>query len=204
MPPGPMPGVPAPPSRKKRRGRPTTLTDAIILAFKKHLARGAFFDMACAMEGIPLPTAKEWLFRGKKSRNEGRGDLPTEEIFAKFSSTVESAIAKYDATAVQTIAKHGKADPKQWQALAWILKSRSPARFGTSARGIVVDTEERTLEDGTVEQTTTIAMSGGQGGNAGLDPDLNDDDYAEAAAFLLRRKRLKQAAARETPGTENA
>ena len=80
-----------------------------------------------------------------------------------------------------------------------MAKAKFPQQFGTQATAVVVDTEERTLEDGTVEQTTTVAMQRPSG-----DPDLNDDDYAEAAAFLLRRKRLKQAAARGASGTETA
>lgn len=198
MPPGAMPGMPAPHLRKKK-GRPSALTDELTEKFVKHMEGGAFFSMAAALEGIPGKTAAEWLIRGKKARNAGRADVKSEAVFARFSVAIEAAAAKFNVLALGAITKAGQ---KDWKALAFIVRARMPGLFSAS-QGVIVDTEERQLEDGTVEETTTVSV-GGKPRNADLDPDLTDDDYAEAAAFLLRRKRLKQAAARGPGGPENA
>ncbi len=193
MPPGPMPGVP-PAGGKRGRGRPTLLTEDLIARIVKHLDELAFFETACCLEGIPPPTGREWLMRGKRARRDGKSHLKTEAIYASFSAAVDAANGRVQQKLLAGIAVHGKRD---WKALAWVAKAKFPQQFGTQGTAVVVDTEERTLEDGTVEQTTTVAMQRPAGG----DPELDDEDYAEAAAFLLRRKRLKQAAAR---GSENA
>lgn len=198
MPPGPMPGVTAPPTReKKRAGRPTLLTEDMIVRIVKHLDELAFFETACGLEGIPPPTGREWLIRGKRARRDGKAHLKTEAIYAKFSAAVDAANGRVEQKLLAGIAVHGK---KDWKALAWVAKAKFPQHFGTQPTAVVVDTEERTLEDGTVEETTTVSMQRQAGG----DPELNDDDYAEAAAFLLRKKRLKQAAARSKDGAETA
>jgi len=166
----------------------------LIARIVKHLDELAFFETACCLEGIPPPTGREWLMRGKRARRDGKSHLKTEAIYASFSAAVDAANGRVQQKLLAGIAVHGKRD---WKALAWVAKAKFPQQFGTQGTAVVVDTEERTLEDGTVEQTTTVAMQRPAGG----DPELDDEDYAEAAAFLLRRKRLKQAAAR---GSENA
>ena len=195
MPPGPMPGVP-PAGGKRGRGRPTLLTEELIARIVKHLDELAFFETACGLEGIPPPTGREWLIRGKRARRDGKAHLKTEAIYANFSAAVDAANGRVQQKLLAGIAVHGKRD---WKALAWVAKAKFPQQFGTQGTAVVVDTEERTLEDGTVEQTTTVAMQRPAGG----DPELDDEDYAEAAAFLLRRKRLKQAAARQGTTSEN-
>ena len=196
MPPGPRPGVPAP---NRRAGRPSTLTDEIAAKIVKHIEEAAFFETACVLEGVPAATGREWLLRGKKAIREGKAHLKSEAPFANFSSAVYRALSEFEKKLTAGILVHGKRD---WKALAWVAKAKYPHHFGDKPTTIVVDTEERQLEDGTIEETTTVATSTPRG--EPLDADLTDDDYAEAAAFLLRRKRLKQAAARGPGGPENA
>lgn len=197
MPPGPMPGVTAPPTREKKRGgRPTLLTEELITKIVKHLDELAFFETACCLEGIPPPTGREWLVRGKRARRDGKAHLKSEALYAKFSAAVDGANGRVEQKLIAGIAVHGKRD---WKALAWVAKAKFPQHFGTQPTAVVVDTEERQLEDGTIEQTTTIAVQRPPGDDA----DLTDDDYADAAAFLLKRKRLRQAQARQGGASEN-
>jgi len=191
-----MPGVTAPPSRK-RGGRPTILTDELTAKIVKHIVdEAAFFEMACVLEGIPAFTGRDWLLRGKRARRDGKDHLASEALYARFSSAVEVARASLKAKFTAGILVHGK---KDWKAIAWVAKAMFPQEFGTQPTAVVVDTEERQLEDGTVEQTTTIAVQRPAGGDDGL----TDDDYADAAAFLLKRKRLRQAQARQGGASEN-
>ncbi len=176
MPPGAMPGVPAP-NRRNKGGRPTLLTDELTARVVKHIDEAAFFETACVLEGIPAQTGRDWLLRGKRAIRDGKAHLKSEALYARFSAAIHKA-------------------------LAWVARAKFPQHFGSQAQTVVVDTEERQLEDGSVEETTTVATSTPRG--EPLDADLTDDDYAEAAAFLLRRKRLKQAAARGPGGPENA
>lgn len=194
MPPGPMPGVPAPNRRKV--GRPSLLTDELTAKIVKHLDELAFFETACMLEGVPQKTGRDWLLRGQRAIREGRAHLKSEAPFAKFSDAVHGALGRVEQKLIAGIAVHGKRD---WKALAWVAKAKFPQHFGTQPTAVVVDTEERQLEDGTVEQTTTIAVQR----PAGDDADLTDDDYADAAAFLLKRKRLRQAQARQGGASEN-
>lgn len=198
MPPGAMPGVPAP-NRRNKGGRPSTLTDDLTDKIVKHIEEAAFFETACVLEGVPASTGKEWLLRGRKAIRDGKAHLKSEAPFARFSAAIHKALADFEKKLTAGILVHGKRD---WKALAWVARAKFPQHFGSQAQTVVVDTEERQLEDGTVEETTTIATSTPRG--EPLDADLTDDDYAEAAAFLLRRKRLKQAAARGSGGPENA
>lgn len=195
MPPGPMPGVPRPGTR----GRPSAISDEITAKIVKHIEEAAFFETACVLEGVPAATGREWLLRGKKAIRDGKAHLKTEAPFANFSAAVYKALSEFEKKLTTGILVHGKRD---WKALAWVAKAKYPHHFGDKPTTIVVDTEERQLEDGTVEETTTVATTAPRG--EPLDGNLTDDDYAEAAAFLLRRKRLKQAAARGSGGPENA
>ena len=192
MPPGPMPGVPRPGTR----GRPSAISDEITAKIVKHIEEAAFFETACVLEGVPAATGREWLLRGKKAIRDGKAHLKTEAPFANFSAAVYKALSEFEKKLTAGILVHGKRD---WKALAWVAKAKYPHHFGDKPTTIVVDTEERQLDDGTVEETTTVSMQRQPGG----DPDLTDEDYAEAAAFLLRRKRLKQAAARQGVTGEN-
>lgn len=196
MPPGPQPGVPPP--FKRKMGRPTALTAELTARIVAHLMEFAFFETACALENVPAETGRDWLRRGKRARKEGRAHLKTEEVFANFSTAVDQALADTAKQLGKGILFHGK---KDWKALAWLGKAKFPQLFGDKPSAVVVDTEERQLEDGSVEETTTVSMTRPAGDGS---TDLTDDDYAEAAAFLLRRKRLKQAAATKPPeGAEN-
>jgi hypothetical protein len=198
MPPGAMPGVP-PPGHRNKGGRPTLLTDELTARIAKHIDEAAFFETACVLEGIPAQTGREWLLRGKKAIRNGNAHLKSEAPYARFSAAIAEALARFEKLGTAAILAHGK---KDWKATAWVMKAKFPNHFGSQAQTVVVDTEERQLEDGTVEETTTVATSTPRG--EPLDADLTDDDYAEAAAFLLRRKRLKQATARGPGGPENA
>lgn len=190
MPPGAMPGVPAPNRRKV--GRPTALTDELTARIVKHIDEAAFFETACVLEGVPAATGRDWLLRGRKAIRDGKDHLKSEAPFAKFSAAIHKSLADFEKKLTGGILVHGKRD---WKALAFVARAKYPQHFGSAAQTVVVDTEERELPDGTIEETTTVATTGAPRGEP-LDVELNDDDYAEAAQMLLRRKRLKQAQAR--------
>lgn len=192
MPPGPAPGAP-----RRWRGRPSTLTPELTERIVAHLMEFAFFETACNLEGVPAATGREWLLRGKYAWRDGKAHLKTEAPFAEFSAAVDRALSETEKQLGKGILFHGK---KDWKALAWLGKAKFPHHFGDHPTTVLVDTEERQLEDGTVEETTTVSVAR----HGGDSPDLTDDDYAEAAAFLLRRKRQRLAAVAKSPeGKEN-
>lgn len=160
-------------------GRPSTLTPEVHEKLVQHLQSGAFVEMAAALEGVPVDSVKEWLRRGKASIKTGRDSEEVEIPYANFSRAVDNAIAGYNKNALSAIAAAGK---KDWKALAWILRSRSPALFGTSSggTGVEVTTTEGKDEDGERTTTTTIKV---QTSNE------DDDLFAEAGEFILKRRR---------------
>lgn len=191
-----MPGVPPPNRRGQGGGRPSVLSEELTARIVKHLDELAFFETACVLEGVPAATGREWLLRGGRAIRQGKAHLKSEQLYVKFSEAVHGALGRVEQKLLAGIAVHGKRD---WKALAWVAKAKFPQHFGTQPTAVVVDTEERQLEDGTVEQTTTIAVQRPTGDDA----DLTDEDYADAAAFLLKRKRLRQAQARQGATGEN-
>ena len=99
-------------------GRPETVptkesVDAIVGALKA----GGFLETAIAFSGVSKPTFYKWIKRGAKERTG-----PFRELF----DAVKKATATAEMSFLAVINRAGKT---QWQAAAWILERRWPAKF---------------------------------------------------------------------------
>ncbi len=99
--------------------RPTKLTDQVQATIIAALEAGATYDLAAQCAGINPATFYRWKQRGE----EGDSD------YVVFAESVELAGAVALVDALKTI-KAASADPKYWQAAAWLLERRLHEDFG--------------------------------------------------------------------------
>lgn len=161
----------------QRLGRPTALTPELAEQIVRFVRHGNYLEVAAAAAGIARSTLFDWLRRGAR---ETRGP------YRDFSVALRVAQAETEATDLALVALAAR---KDWRAAAWRLQHRFPARWGGAQAA-----------DGPVEVDAPTSSSGASAVSQTCEEPsaLNDEDYAEAAAFLLRRKRARSAAARDT------
>lgn len=104
------------------RGRPTKLTDALRDELVKLIQAGNYIETAAAAVGIHKDSLYEWLKRGAR---EKKGP------YREFSDAVQKAMGFAESRDVLLIAK---AAASQWQAAAWRLERKYPARWGRKDR----------------------------------------------------------------------
>ncbi len=103
--------------------RPSKLNPERTRALLDALRAGCFVPTACRAAGISRSTLRRWLERGQ-SRAED--DAP----YRTFRREYHKALAEVEAEAVQTIRRAGSEDVAgSWQASAWFLERRFPARW---------------------------------------------------------------------------
>jgi hypothetical protein len=102
-------------------GAPTKLTPDIQEKICNLLRVGNYVETAAACAGIGKAALYAWLRRGAR---EKKG------LYYEFSYAVEKAQAEGEAHAVAAISK---AMPTNWQAAAWRLERKFPARWGRAA-----------------------------------------------------------------------
>ncbi len=151
-------------------GRPTTLTPEVQALIIKYLRLGNYLEVAAALVGIGRSTVFEWLRRGTREESG---------IYRDFLLAARQAQGEAEAT---DLARIQMAATKDWRASAWRLQHRFPARWAGGGPDLEAEVVRAPDE---LDAAAT---------------DLTDDDYAEAAAFLLRRKRARLAAARAALG----
>ena len=99
-------------------GRPTKLTPQVQAKIVSALQAGNYFDTACGYAGITKQTGYNWMAKGADA-NSGK--------FFDFFNAVEKASADAE---VGTVAVIKKVMPETWQAAAWWLERRFPAKWG--------------------------------------------------------------------------
>jgi transposase len=151
-------------------GRPTALTPEVHALFVKYLRLGNYIEVAAALVGVGRSTVFEWLRRGAREESG---------IYRDFLMAARQAQGEAEAT---DLARIQAAAGKDWRASAWRLQHRFPSRWAA------------TSEDGDADIACAPEPA------VASECDLTDDDYAEAAAFLLRRKRARVTAARAAVG----
>jgi transposase len=118
------------------RGRPLLLTDKVQRQIIKAISQGAYIETAAAVAGIRKSTLYDWLRRGARERRRlaanRRARAKTKEMrFVRFSDAVEKALAEAELADLTIITK---ASQKTWQAAAWRLERKYPARYGQRFR----------------------------------------------------------------------
>jgi len=118
-----LPALNAPSMPKKPGpGRKAKLTPEMRDRIATAIRAGVYVETAAAMTGIHKDTFYYWLKRGAAGRDQGVVNLYTE-----FSDAIEKATAEGEARLVGMVSK---AASNQWQAAAWMLERKSPARWG--------------------------------------------------------------------------
>ncbi|QDV32354.1 hypothetical protein [Tautonia plasticadhaerens] len=94
-----------------------------IRALLEALRAGSFPGPACRAAGISRSTLRRWLGRG---RSKDDHDAP----YRAFRRDYRAAIASAEVGALDSICRAGSEGiPGSWQASAWLLERRFPARW---------------------------------------------------------------------------
>lgn len=104
-------------------GRHTLCTPERTAIICEALEGGAYLATAAALAGLHPDTVYKWLKRGAEG----------EEPYATFASAVESAQATGEKRLLDLI-RAAAAEPKHWQAAAWMLERKFPDRYGRKMR----------------------------------------------------------------------
>jgi hypothetical protein len=105
-------------TRKTRTGRPSKLTPRVLKKLTETLRSGAYRETACLYAGIDYSTFRRWEIKGEGAK------------IGKFREFCE-AIKKAEADAeVHDLELISKAAENQWQAAAWKLERKYPAKWG--------------------------------------------------------------------------
>jgi hypothetical protein len=129
-----------------------------------YLRAGAFIETAAAAAGIARSTLYEWLRRGRRKHHGA---------MFEFAEEAEQAQAMSEVAAIGIIGK--AAGSGQWQAAAWHLERKYPARWGrrehlemTGKDGGPIETHERNPRDMTTgERRALLAELLGRGAEPG-------------------------------------
>jgi transposase len=123
-------------------GRPSKLTDELSERLVRAIRAGNFPDVAARHAGIHPATYHRWMERGAPGR-DAAADAP----FRRFRSEVERALADAEAAQVGLILQAARAG--RWQAAAWLLERRFPARWG---RGEIRGDPDEELDERAIER----------------------------------------------------
>lgn len=173
--------IPMPPRAEKEPatiGRPPKIHDAaVVKKFLGAIRTGNYIETAAAFAGLTKSTVYEWMKAGAREnqrRENGEEPDPAMDAKAEFSNAVEKALAEAEVRDVLLI---GKAAEREWQAAAWRLERKFPARYGRKVQADVQATvtnvpataqAERALatEEGRLALETLFhAINGGDTGN---------------------------------------
>jgi transposase len=133
--------------------RPTKLTAEVQERICSCIRAGNYIETAAAYAGIHKDTLYDWLKRGAKARSG---------IYREFSAAVEKALADSEVRDVSIIAR---AADTEWQAAAWRLERKFPARWGRKT-----SVEHTGKDGGPIDTTVKIII-----GDEPLDDDTTPD-----------------------------
>lgn len=100
------------------------LTKELTARICERIRQGAYLSPACEAEGVPDSTGSEWLQRGR-GEHSTRRKTP---VHAEFAEAIKKAEAECEQTCLLRI-QTAAAEPRTWQAAAWLLERRFPQRW---------------------------------------------------------------------------
>jgi len=121
--------------KKKKVGRPTSLTPERMNSIVAMLEAGGYIEDACEAVGIDPRTYYNWLSRGRDEEDRlAAGVEPSENEtpFLQFFQAVRKANAEGIMGHVLNIDRAAK--DGTWQASAWILERKQPHKWGRRDR----------------------------------------------------------------------
>jgi hypothetical protein len=112
-------------SSPKKSGRPLLLEQSPEIQAKlvQAVAAGNYLETAASYAGISKDTLYRWLRRGAKER---------QGPYHAFAEAVQKALADAE---VRDVARVAQAAEKNWQAAAWRLERKFPAKWGRRDTG---------------------------------------------------------------------
>lgn len=134
-------------------GRPSKLTEEMILQIEEELPHCMYIETVCEMAGIDRSTLLKWLTRGRRAVKH-MVDMETDScaksdvLYVQFFRAHKKGMARGeidDCKLIKLAAVQGA-----WQAAAWRLERRFPEKYGTQNREI------RLLEKKLVELQSII------------------------------------------------
>ncbi len=108
---------------KRKPGRPTKFSAAVSAKIVAFIMAGNYLEAAAAAAGVCKATVYDWLKKGAP----GNKKKDPKGIYREFSDAVEKAGGAAEVVAVGQIVQAGET---AWQARAWWLERRFPARWG--------------------------------------------------------------------------
>jgi hypothetical protein len=164
--------------------------------FVAALMAGNYVETAAAQAGLAKRTVYEWMRRG--ARGQGKE-------YVDFLHAVQKAQAHAETRAVALISR---AAESQWQAAAWQLERKCPARWGQRIR-VTVDHEqaafldrlERELPRAVYEQVLAVVAGTPGEGTLGT-PAIAEGESADSAAAGAEPARLHSAGEPALSGAE--
>ena len=99
-------------------GRPTKLTPEVQKKIVDMISAGNYVETAASYAGVSKVSLYDWMKRGNKA---------SKGIYREFLNVIEKALAESEIRDVLTI---GTAAKMNWQAAAWRLERKSPAKWG--------------------------------------------------------------------------
>lgn len=103
---------------KRKRGRPSKLTEENQRELVKLIKAGNYLETATAFVGLHPDTVREWLRVGRR-QSKGK--------YHDFSVAIQRAEAFAESSALLRIRKAGE---MAWQAEAWYLERKFPSKWG--------------------------------------------------------------------------
>lgn len=124
----------AKPKRKRaRKGPPSKLTDAVCTAIIEAMRTGCYKARAIEATGIGETTFYRWMEHGEADVEAGRKTLAGRlwEGVQKAEAEAEvDLVARIRSAAEDWEDNEGRVRKGSWQAAAWLLERKYPARFG--------------------------------------------------------------------------
>ena len=103
-------------------GRPSKLTPAVHDIIVQALASGCYRETAATCAGIAVSTFYNWMERGEADIEHGK-----KTPYMELVEAINKAEAQAELDALEMIRK---AAPKNWNAAAWMLERKNPAKWG--------------------------------------------------------------------------
>lgn len=113
-----------------RNGRPTSITEELIVKISGCIRRGLPVDLSVIYCGCAKSSYYLWLEKAEKAlkKSENNEELTDDDLlYILFSDAIKEAEADFLLGHIENVNKHSK---EQWTASAWMLERRARHLFG--------------------------------------------------------------------------
>lgn len=111
-------------------GRPSTLTEELILAISQAMSEGMYRDRAALSCGVPVRTFHRWFARGKRAKD----DNPDDAIYRRLWQAVLESEVQAERKLVKVVYEAGTSNPDY--ALKYLEKKR-PKEWGRNRLDLI-------------------------------------------------------------------